>query len=71
MESLSEALRQAMDDCGESLYRIAKDADIPYPVLFRFHRGTRELTLPTASKLVDYLGLELRPRRKAKRRRAN
>ena len=67
MPTLSETLRKAMDDSGETLYRIAKESGIAYPVLYRFYHHERELRLPTATKLADYLALELRPKRKRKK----
>ncbi len=65
--SLQEQLRQAIEDSGATLYAIAKGSGIAYPVLYRFARGERDLTLATASKLADYFGMRLtRPRRPKK-----
>ncbi len=62
--ALQDQLRQAIEDSGLSLYRIAKDSEIAYPVLFRFARGERDLTLETATRLADFFGMRLtRPRR--------
>ncbi len=62
--ALHDQLRQAVADSGLSLYRIAKDSGVAYPVLYRFARGERDLTLETASRLADFLGMRLtRPRR--------
>ncbi len=41
---------------------IAVEAGVPQPVLHRFVKGERDLTLATAQKLADYFGLELLPR---------
>ena len=68
--NLIEAFKQAVRDSGQTLYRVAKGSRISYPVVLRFMSGQRGLTLETASKLAEYLGLELRPRRPKSRRRA-
>jgi len=62
--ALQDQLRQAIQDSGLSLYRIAKGSGIAYQVLHRFASGERDLTLETATKLADYFGMKLtRPRR--------
>jgi plasmid maintenance system antidote protein VapI len=62
--ALQDQLRQAIEDSGLTLYRIAKGSGIAYQVLHRFARGERDLTLETATKLADYFGMRLtRPRR--------
>jgi plasmid maintenance system antidote protein VapI len=57
-------LRDAMVRHEQSLYGIAKSSGVEYSALLRFRAGERGLTLETAAKLADYLGLELRPRQK-------
>ena len=64
---LQTQLRQAIEGSGLSLYRIAKDAGVAYPVLRRFAIGERDLTLATASKLADYFGMRLTRPRKPKK----
>jgi plasmid maintenance system antidote protein VapI len=62
--ALQDQLRQAIEDSGLTLYRIAKDSGIAYQVLHRFASGERDLTLETATRLADYFGMRLtRPRR--------
>jgi len=62
--ALQDQLRQAIENSGLTLYRIAKDSGVAYQVLHRFARGERDLTLETATKLADYFGMRLtRPRR--------
>lgn len=62
--ALQDQFREAIASSGLTLYRIAKDAGIVYPVLHRFASGERDLTLETASRLADYFGMRLtRPRR--------
>ena len=64
MKSLTDGMLKAMDDCGETLYRIAKDSGLSYPVVYNFYHGTRDIKLATANKLAKYFNLELRPRRR-------
>jgi plasmid maintenance system antidote protein VapI len=58
--SLVEELRKAILQCGETEYRVAKESGVPQPVLNRFLRGERGISLETAAKLAAYLGLRLR-----------
>jgi predicted transcriptional regulator len=58
-ESASEAVRRAVLDSGLTLYRVAKDAGIPYAVLHRFMTGKRAVSLASFDKLCAYLGLQL------------
>jgi plasmid maintenance system antidote protein VapI len=41
---------------------VAVAAGVLQPVLHRFMKGERDLTLTTAQKLADHFGLELRSR---------
>ena len=65
---LQEAIADAIDETGLSLYRIAKDVGMAYPLLYRFYHSQVDAKLSTADKLVDYLGLSLQPKPKGKRR---
>ncbi len=71
MTTITQSLRDAITDSGQTIYRVAKDNDIHSTVVMRFYKDERSLTLETADKLADYFGLELRPREKpaAKRKR--
>lgn len=60
--ALAEVLRQAIRGGGETVAAVARGAGIVQPVLYRFVKGERDLTLRTADKLARYLGLELRPK---------
>jgi hypothetical protein len=57
--AIHDQLRQAIEQSGASLYRIAKESEIAYPVLFRFVKGERSLSLTTASKLAAYFDMRL------------
>ena len=66
---MTEILREAFDTDGRSIYQLARDADIPYPVMYRFIRGDKtgrkqSLNLITVEKLAEALSLELRPKKK-------
>lgn len=61
---LNEQLRKAIKASGLTPYRIATDAGVDRAVMTRFVNGDRGLTLDTASRITEYLGLELRPLRK-------
>lgn len=60
-KTLAEQIRQAIKDNDKSPYRIAIDTEISQPLLTRFINGKRGISLDTADKLIEYLGLELRP----------
>lgn len=61
--TMIDQLRKSIRDSGTTVNAIAVEAGVPQPVLHRFARGERDLTLTTAQKLTDYFGLELRQRR--------
>ena len=66
---MAEVLREAFHADGRSIYRLARDADVPYPVLYWFVKGDKQgrkhsLNITTADKLAEALGLELRPKKK-------
>ena len=63
---MTEQLRRAVADSVETRYRVAKDSGVDYSVLLRFMARERGITLDTAAKLAQYLGLELRPARKGR-----
>jgi hypothetical protein len=65
--SISEQLRQAMFDSGLSYYRLARDTDMDHASLVRFGNKERGLILGSVDRLADYLGLELRPIKEAKK----
>jgi transcriptional regulator with XRE-family HTH domain len=57
--TLSEVLRQAVKDSGESLRTIEAETNIDVASLSRFVRGERTLYLDRAERLAEYLGLVL------------
>jgi hypothetical protein len=54
-------LKAAIAATPKSLYAIAQASGVAAPVLQRFVNGERGITLETAGKLADYLGLALLP----------
>ena len=67
---LEEHLKTAIAKSGLSVYRLAKDSGVSQPVLCRFVNGQRGITLATASKLVEALGLELVVKKRKSKKKA-
>ncbi len=59
VNTVADQLRDAIRDCGESVYAVAKGAGVDASVLGRFVRGERGINLGTAAKVCTYLGLTL------------
>jgi hypothetical protein len=60
---LTRQLQAAIAATGQSVYSIAQASGVAQPVLQRFVSGERGITLETAAKLANYLGLSLLPTR--------
>jgi len=56
-ESLTDQLKRIIDDSGLSIYRIAKEADVPQSGLQMFVSGQRDLRLGTVDKLAAYFAI--------------
>jgi transcriptional regulator with XRE-family HTH domain len=65
-ELFSERLRRAIRECGMTRYAISVRTGIDQATLSRFMTGERGLSLRAIDKLMDSLGLEIRPRRERK-----
>ena len=65
-KTLSDQIRAAIRDSGESRYKIAQMTEINESQLSGFFRGTRGLSLEAADRLAKYLGLEIRKRKDRK-----
>lgn len=59
--TVSEQLREAVENCGETRYRIAQETGINESTLSRFVASGRGLSMENTDRLCTYLGLELRP----------
>jgi transcriptional regulator with XRE-family HTH domain len=57
---ISDQLRKAIEGCGVSRYRIARDLGITESLLSHFMAGRKGLSLRVIDRLCEYLGLELR-----------
>src|SRR5262249_25139015 len=60
--AVSEALRGAIRDSGQTLYRVSKGSGVAYAALHRFIAGKRSVSLEAFDKLCAYLGLTLTPK---------
>jgi plasmid maintenance system antidote protein VapI len=52
-------LRKAILNSGQTEYRVAKESGVAQPIVNRFLRGERGISLETAAKLCKYLRLHL------------
>ena len=60
MLDLSAQLRKAIQDSKQSHNEIARGSGVAQPVISRFVSGERGISLVTANKLADYLGVRFR-----------
>jgi len=67
MIDIENQLKQAIKESKMSRYKIAKESGLSESQLSYFVNGKRSVTLPTAAKLAEVLGLELRPVKHKKR----
>jgi len=58
-QTIIDDLRQAITASGLTEYRIAKESNVPQPVLNRFLSEKRGISLETAAKLCTFLKLHL------------
>jgi plasmid maintenance system antidote protein VapI len=66
--AIDEQLRRALAERPESARAIARACGVPQPMITRFLNGSRGLSLVTAARLCDYLGLELALQRRRNKR---
>jgi hypothetical protein len=60
--TLSAVLLRTIKERGLTSYELGKRTGVSWTVYHRFMAGERSLSLPTAEKLAEALGLELVPR---------
>jgi uncharacterized membrane protein YheB (UPF0754 family) len=65
-ENITEAIKEAVRESGESLYAICKATGLNEDALSRFMRGQTSMRLDLADKLAEYLGIECRRTRRQK-----
>jgi len=62
--TIVDELREAILNSGQTEYRVSKESGVAQPILNRFLRGERGISLETAAKVARYLGLHLAPVRR-------
>lgn len=65
---LSDQIRQAIEQCGQTRYAIAKTTGIDQSTLSRFVSGERGLPMNTLDRLADHLGLTITMKSRQRRR---
>jgi DNA transposition AAA+ family ATPase len=58
-KKLTDQLRQAIDDCGLTRYRIAKETGIDESALAKFYNGHRGLSMEALNALGECLQLKI------------
>lgn len=58
---LSDQIREAIENCGQTRYAISKATGISQATFSRFMSGERGLPMKTLDRLADYLDLNLAP----------
>ena len=67
-ETVEQTLRRAARESGLSMRRLTIRAGLRYQTVHGFCTHSQGITLASASKLCEVLGLELRPVRRGKRK---
>ena len=67
-ETVEQTLRRAARESGLSMLQLSKRSGLRYQTVYGFCTQSRGVTLESASKLCELLGLELRPARRGKRK---
>jgi hypothetical protein len=65
--TFTDQLRRAVLDSGMTRYRISQEAGIAESVLSRFVRGEQGLNSDSIDRLMTYLELEIRPKRRKRK----
>ena len=66
-KTMTDQIRKAIDDCGETRYRIAKETGINESQLAGFYNKKRGISLEALDRLGAYLGLRIVMDRKGKK----
>jgi hypothetical protein len=66
-EKFSEQLRRAVREGESTRYALSKTTGISQAVLCRFVAGTAGMSLESIDRLMDALGLEIRPRKRGRK----
>jgi plasmid maintenance system antidote protein VapI len=62
-KSIVEQLRHATQHSGETEYAVTKGSGVSQSLVNRFVNGERSISIETASKLCEYLRLDLHRRK--------
>jgi hypothetical protein len=65
---ISDQLRQIIDDCGVTRYRIAQETGISETALALFYNGQRGLSMKALNALGEYLQLTITLGRKPEKK---
>lgn len=60
---LEALLRQAIRDSGLNRFTVSKKAGLPYSIVHAFMAGKRGMTLVSATRIIEALGLTVALRR--------
>ncbi len=63
-KKLSDQIRRAIGDSGETRYRIAQETGLNEAALGKFFHGQRGMSLESLDKLAEFLGLEVVTKRR-------
>ena len=66
---LLDDMRRAIETSGKSRYRIAQESGVPESGLSRLVNGQTAVTIETAERIAETLGLTIELRRKRRRRK--
>lgn len=58
--AIIEELRDALLDCEDSFREVGRQIGVDHALLSRFAKGEKSLSVETAEKLAEYLGLRLK-----------
>ena len=67
-KKLSDQMRRAIDESGQTRYRIAVETGIDQSALAKFYNGHRGLSMDAVDRLGEYLGLQIVTKRKPDKR---
>ena len=65
---MTDQVREAIGDCGETRYRISQDTGIDESTLSKFYHGQRGMSLDSFDLLCQYLRLRVVMDRKPKQK---
>ena len=65
---MTDQIRRAIDDSGETRYRIAQDTGIDESALAKFYNGHRGLSLTNLNILFEHFGLQIVAKRKPQKK---